>query len=249
MFQNVLMTALTPLCDTNEVQQWENQPFANKWPEPKYSKESSVTKTIKKKNKRNRTAYTTEQLRVLEKTFCRSKYIDAERRKELSQCLMIGEKCIKVWFQNRRMKEKKESSESSCDSSSECFAIEPVSPPPDNVIIPNNTGQYVPNNNNQKGTIPTTATERECYFNPYEGNITTEALYAGYYQNYDAVSYTNYNTAFQTGEYFRNDSSVYPTQYYPATNTEYTNLDDQAHHRNDNSMYNWVTNGFDLNYF
>nr|AIB07907.1 Hox cluster protein ShxC [Nymphalis c-album] len=247
MFQNVLMTTLTPLCDTNEIQQWENQPFTNKWPEPKCNK-GDVTKTIKKKNKRNRTAYTTEQLRVLEKTFSRSKYIDAERRKELAQCLMIGEKCIKVWFQNRRMKEKKESSESSCDSSSECFAVEPVSPPPDNVI-PNNTGQYImPDNLNQKATIHRNATERECFFYPYEGNVTAESLHTGYYQNYDTVPYSNYNSHFHTSEYFRNDAGIYPTQYYPATAPEYTNMDDPSNQRNDN-MYGWTPNGFDLNYF
>ncbi|XP_050349209.1 homeotic protein deformed-like [Nymphalis io] len=245
MFQNVLMTTLTPLCDTNEIQQWENQPFAIKLPEPKYIKESSVTKTIKKKNKRNRTSYTGEQLWVLEKTFCRTKYINAERRKELAQCLMIGEKCIKVWFQNRRMKEKKVSLESSCDSSSECFAVEPVSPPTDNVI-PKNAGQYVLTDNiNQKATSQKNASERECYFNPYIENVTAESFHTGYYQNYDTLAYRNYDSHFHTSEYSQNDAGSYLTQYYPAK--EYTNLDDQSNHQNDNNS--WAANVFDLNYF
>ncbi|XP_050667247.1 homeobox protein Hox-C6-like [Leptidea sinapis] len=132
MFQNI-STSIAPLNNINENNCWENRPFTSAWPETvperKY-KEIHITKVTKKKNKRNRTAYTTDQLRALEKIYTKNKYINTERRKEIAKCLGVSEKCVKVWFQNRRMKEKRESSEASCDSSSERFVIEPITPPP-----------------------------------------------------------------------------------------------------------------------
>ena len=84
---------------------------------------SDTTRAIKKK-KRFRTAFTTEQLLVLEKTYSRQKYINVVKREELVNTLKIGHRCIKIWFQNRRMKEKRELSGS--DTSSESASVEPL---------------------------------------------------------------------------------------------------------------------------
>ncbi|XP_067409008.1 homeobox protein vent1-like [Emydura macquarii macquarii] len=58
--------------------------------------------------RRARTAFTAEQAGGLEKTFKRQKYLGAAERRKLAAGLQLSEIQVKTWFQNRRMKLKRQ---------------------------------------------------------------------------------------------------------------------------------------------
>lgn len=66
------------------------------------------------KLKRTRTTYTSTQLMQLEAEFQSGRYLCRSRRIQISAALNLTEKQIKIWFQNRRMKYKKDK----CDTQS-----------------------------------------------------------------------------------------------------------------------------------
>ncbi|XP_022163123.1 segmentation protein fushi tarazu-like [Myzus persicae] len=57
--------------------------------------------------KRSRQTYSKYQTAVLETVFQTSRYIVRNKRQQMSAELSLTERQIKIWFQNRRMKEKK----------------------------------------------------------------------------------------------------------------------------------------------
>ena len=69
--------------------------------------EKNTTNTSEPK-KRPRTAFTPDQIKRLEAEFQHNKYLSVGKRMELSKNLKLTETQIKIWFQNRRTKWKRE---------------------------------------------------------------------------------------------------------------------------------------------
>ncbi|XP_069562621.1 homeobox protein pnx [Brachyistius frenatus] len=62
----------------------------------------------REKNRRIRTAFSLQQLQVMEHSFRRCHYLSVLERHSIAAAMRLSETQVKIWFQNRRTKWKKE---------------------------------------------------------------------------------------------------------------------------------------------
>ncbi|XP_060535634.1 homeobox protein Hox-B1-like [Cylas formicarius] len=77
---------------------------------------------------RRRQNYTPNQISLLEKEFQENAYLDSFRRAAISRKLGLSQKQIKIWFQNRRMKEKHSKRLNEADHNTNSSSSQPEGP-------------------------------------------------------------------------------------------------------------------------
>ncbi|KAG7310002.1 hypothetical protein JYU34_004527 [Plutella xylostella] len=94
--------------------------------QPYTSGAMSLIMKHKKKQKRFRSAFTTTQIALLEQEFKKGPYVTTARRELVARALDLPERAVKIWFQNRRMKEKRDTTKGDADETEDMKDKSPI---------------------------------------------------------------------------------------------------------------------------
>jgi hypothetical protein len=180
---------------------------------PSSSQNSEQGSTGKGRKRRPRGLFSHAQVYELERRYAMQKYLSAHEREQLAGMLNLTETQVKIWFQNRRYKNKRQQLEQARLSPKNCKEVFATSPSPNDLKIPS-THAYRVGGPGHPLSLPTTPSLPN-------GNIPQPSLYSlTGPPHHGAVDYFRYPSApLMNMKPTIPNPSLPKSMYYPVTAT------------------------------